>query len=123
METAFNLDPKFLEGFAALEAHAKADYDRFVTGMCNSLGTSNHTEKYSLRLSFGKKFAKIIKQRNGKDESAFGFVALVNGESQGMSFKVGDLLKSDGWKSPAFNFVRGNLLDKTFDRVRWTSIG
>lgn len=126
MDTAFSLNSDFTAGFEALEAYASADYDRFVTGMCGSLGTdpANHTEKFGLKLQPGKKFAKIIKTRNGKSESAYGFVALVEGESQGVKYKVGDVFKANSWKAPALNFVRCNLLDQsTFaGHVRWTSV-
>ena len=37
-------------------------------------------------------------------------------------FKAGDILKAASWKAPATNFVRGNLFEKTFDRVRWTGV-
>lgn len=126
MDTALNLDPKFLEGFAALKAYANADYNRFVLGMKTSLGTLDtpDTEVYGMTLQLGKKFAKIVKTRNGKSESAYGFVALVEGESQGVKYKVGDVFKANSWKAPAMNFVRCNLLDQsTFaGHVRWTSV-
>jgi hypothetical protein len=35
-------------------------------------------------------------------------------------FKKGDILMAASWNAPARNFARGNVLDKTFDRVRWT---
>ena len=35
-------------------------------------------------------------------------------------FKRGDILKAASWKKPATNFVRGNILEGTFDRVTWT---
>lgn len=125
MENAFSLNSEFVAGFEALKAFAAADYDRFMTGI-NEFGTSEGSFKeiYGMVLQPGKKFAKIIKTRNGKSESAYGFVALVEGESQGVKYKVGDVFKANSWKAPALNFVRCNLLDQsTFaGHVRWTSV-
>jgi hypothetical protein len=127
MDTAFSLNSEFTAGFEAMKVYANQDYDRFVTGMCNSLGTdpTTHSETYGLVLEFGKKFARIVKTRNGKSESSYGFVALVAGKtSKGLEYKVGDVFKAASYKAPALNFVRCNLLDQASfaGHVRWTSV-
>lgn len=126
MDTAFSLNSEFTAGFEALKAYAAADYDRFVTGI-NEFGTSKGSfkETYGLVLEFGKKFARIVKTRNGRSESSYGFVALVDGAtSKGLTYKVGDVFKAASYKAPALNFVRCNLMNPAsfVGHVRWTSV-
>lgn len=46
----------------------------------------------------GKKYARLVTQRDGTNRSAMGFIDLTNG----------DILKADGWKAPA-KHARGNI--------------
>lgn len=63
----------------------------------------------------GSKYLKIVK-KSGSGSSVHSFICLKdNGK-----FKAGDILMAASWNAPARNFARGNLFDKTFDRVRWT---
>jgi len=71
--------------------------------------TEEHYENRSYQIavpniivSFGKKYAKIIKCRPGTDqpESVHSFVNMMNG----------DILKAASWKAPAKG-VRGNVFD------------
>ena len=66
----------------------------------------------SLRYSMGKKYVKVT---DGSSVKAF--VVACDDDKK---FVFGDILKPAGWKTPARNFRRGNVLDRTFDRVRWT---
>ena len=66
----------------------------------------------SLRYSMGKKYVKVT---DGTSVKAF--VVACDDDKK---FVFGDILKPAGWKTPARNFRRGNVLDRTFDRVRWT---
>ena len=69
-----------------------------------------------LRYTIGSKYIKVINSGNNS-ESVEAFV--VNTEKD-KKFALGDILKPAGWAAPARNFRRGNVLDKTFERVRWT---
>ena len=60
----------------------------------------------------GKKYVKVV-----TSNSVCAFVVACDGDKK---FEFGDILKPAGWKAPARNFRRGNVLDRTFDRVRWT---
>lgn len=64
-----------------------------------------------VRVEPGKKYLKVI--RGG---SVHSFICLVDTGK----FKRGDILKPATWRGPATNFARGNILDGTLDRVRWT---
>lgn len=59
----------------------------------------------------GKKYLKVVKKG-----SVHSFIVK---KTEG-KFKEGDILMAASWASPAKNFARGNILEKTFGRVRWT---
>jgi len=67
----------------------------------------------SLRFEVGSKYIKVVKR-----DSVHSFIV----RNDTGKFKAGDILKAASWKTPATNFVRGNLFEKTFDRVRWTGV-
>lgn len=54
----------------------------------------------------GKKYARLVTQRDGCNRSAMGFVNLENG----------DILKADGWSSPA-RHARGNIRVGNIDNL------
>jgi hypothetical protein len=66
----------------------------------------------SLEYSMGKKYIKVT---DGSSVKAF--VVAVDDDKK---FEFGDILMPAGWKTPARNFRRGNVLERTFDRIRWT---
>ena len=70
---------------------------RYCDGLCYTVGS------------------KYIKVSNDSTTEAF----VVNTESD-KKFRLGDILKPAGWAAPAKNFARGNILDRNFDRLRWT---
>ena len=65
----------------------------------------------SVRYEVGSKYIKVI---TGSSVHSF----IVRNKTD--KFKPGDILKAASWKAPAKNFARGNIFDKTFDRIRWT---
>lgn len=79
-------------------------------------GLSERSEKFASELSYkiNKKYIKVL-TKNGRE--VWGFV--VNTDDDSM-FRKGDILKAAGWKTPARNAARGNVLDGNFDWVRWT---
>ena len=60
----------------------------------------------------GKKYVKITDGRSVK-----AFVVACDNDKK---FAYGDILKPAGWKAPARNFRRGNVLDRSFGAVHWT---
>jgi hypothetical protein len=66
----------------------------------------------SLEYSMGKKYVKVTDGRSVK-----AFVVACDNDKK---FEYGDILKPAGWKTPARNFRRGNVLDRSFGAVRWT---
>ncbi len=106
---------ELVEGLDAMLDHMRADYAQWSDLGDDPNGTrARMTEEYSasLQYSMGKKYVKIT---DGSSVKAF-VVACEDDKK----FQYGDILKPAGWKTPARNFRRGNVLDRTFDRVRWT---
>ena len=70
--------------------------------------------EYNREISYsdGSKYVKII-----TGNSVWGFVVRVHNDKK---FRFGDILKPAGWKTPARNFARGNVIDGNFGGVSWT---
>ena len=106
---------ELVRGLDSMLDHMRADYAKW-----SKLGDDPHgtrarmNEEYSASLHYymGKKYVKVI-----SGNSVCAFVVACDGDKK---FMFGDILKPAGWKAPARNFRRGNVLDRTFDRVRWT---
>lgn len=93
----------------------KNDYLTMVTP-----GNTIQEEMYQefcegLTYSVGSKYIKVFKDRKG-GRSVHSFICL----KDDAKFKKGDILMAASWNAPARNFARGNLFNKTFDRIRWT---
>tara|TARA_B100000131_G_scaffold175621_1_gene169660 strand:+ start:75 stop:446 length:372 start_codon:yes stop_codon:yes gene_type:complete len=83
--------------------------------LCNDLTEAQHAqwEHCKERGSYygvtkGSKYLKIVSydDANGEGASVWGFINKGNPK-----FNVGDILKSAGWKTPALNKARGNILE------------
>ena len=59
----------------------------------------------------GRKYIRIV-----SDGSAWGFVVNTHDDPK---FKYGDILLAAGWKAPAKNHARGNVIDCEFNTVSW----
>lgn len=68
-----------------------------------------------IRFEEGRKYVKVI---TGTSVHSF----ICKGDDPKNGFKDGDILKAASWNAPAKNFARGNVFDRTFDRVRWTGV-
>ncbi len=67
-----------------------------------------------LSLETGRRYVRIVADNGSSQRMAFGFVDMTNG----------DVLKADGWKTPAKNFARGNVTDANTGtgRMSWTGV-
>ena len=70
--------------------------------------------EYNREISYsdGSKYVKIV-----TGNSVWGFVVRVHNDKK---FRFGDILKPAGWKTPARNFARGNVIDGNFGGGSWT---
>ena len=70
--------------------------------------------EYNREISYsdGSKYVKIV-----TGNSVWGFVVRGHNDKK---FRFGDILKPAGWKTPARNFARRNVVDGNFGGVSWT---
>ena len=89
-----------------LNEDIKRDIDKFIAKLNKQFPDQEYTVS-----SVGGKYVRIThKNRKGGQESAWGFIALVDNPSKG--FQKGDLLKAAGYNTPDKN-ARGNILNGT----------
>ena len=110
------------EGLDTLVELAKEDYRKWSEMSSKFDGASHSRLKikedmiadYNREISYsaGSKYVKIV-----TGSSVWGFVVRVHNEKK---FRFGDILKPAGWKAPARNFSRGNVVDRDFRGVSWT---
>ena len=80
--------------------------------LCNDITTALHKayphtiEETAHDYLIGKKYIKIVETKKGEPTSVWGFINVGN-----KKFSVGDVLKAAGWKAPATNAPRGNILE------------
>jgi len=106
-------------GVEAMMEHMRDDYRGWSRlGEADENGIrARMSEEYADDLSYttGSKYIKVTSKNS---VSAF----VVNTTTD-KKFSFGDILKPAGWAAPARNFARGNVLDRTFNHVRWTGAG
>lgn len=87
-----------------------ANYDKFRKDM-------NHTwdgDKFGVEFEYGSKYVKVVTISGGGSRSVHSFVETANG----------NIWRAASWKSPARNFVRGNVFDQSsyINRTAWTGV-
>jgi hypothetical protein len=72
----------------------------------------------------GKNVVRIAHQdKGGSHRSSYCFIVLQDGIIRGKQWKAGDILMCAGWKQPAFNQARGNILTNEYKGCRWAGPG
>ena len=114
-----------VEGLDKLVELAKEDYRRWSEMGSRYDGDSESRRTirddmiadYDRKITYyaGSKYVKVV-----TGNSVWGFVVRVHNDKK---FRYGDILKPAGWKTPARNFARGNVIDKDFRGVSWTGAG
>ena len=118
------------EGMTNLLSHMKEDYHKWsMMGRTVHQNTDDFIREIEIReemeAEYGKglhyeehtKYIKVMSSSRGGGLCVKCFV--VNTEND-KKFRFGDILKPAGWKGPARNFARGNILENDFRGVRWT---
>ena len=83
---------------------------------CQRAKITNKTQeefRENLQLIIGNKYIKVTE----RGERVWGFVVNTDVDKK---FKFGDILMAAGWKAPARNHARGNVIQEEFGAVRWT---
>ena len=112
------MNDEMKDGMEMMLEHMRADYCGWSRSGMRDISEeilSDSEKRYcdGLHYTVGAKYIKVISESG----SVSGFI--VNTESD-KKFRLGDILKPAGWRGPAKNFARGNILDRNFDRLRWT---
>ena len=110
-KTAENL----YEGIANMMAGAKEDYISMSTGYGKRELTGYSKEQVDkwdslIRVEQGQKFIRVVREN--------GVFAFIVKEDNG-KFKKGDVLKAAGYRAPAKNSARGNVLTGDY-YIQWT---
>ena len=80
------------------------------------------TDKFGSELRFvvNKKYIKVWRKGCGERGDAWGSVwGFVVNTDDDKKFKRGDILKAQGWNTPARNHARGNVFSRNYV-VKWT---
>ena len=86
--------------------------DKFVKQL-NAYSKKNEENYFVYGYQKGKSYYKMYKdiKGNANQRSVYAFIVANPNDS---TFEVGDILKASGWKSPARNKSRGNLLSGNY---------
>ena len=117
------------EGMTNLLSHMKEDYHNWsMRGRTVHSNTEDFIreteirermeEEYNTGLGYElhTKYIKVTSSKHGSC-SVCAFVVATENDKK---FRFGDILKPAGWRGPARNFARGNILENDFRGVRWT---
>jgi len=107
-----------MENLDKLFAAIIADYERSSAAAIAAGNTYvvDRVEKMKagtiLYAETGKKYIRVV-----LDGSVWGFIVNTHNDPK---FKYGDILLAAGWKAPAKNHARGNVIDGNFKTISWT---
>tara|TARA_Y100001963_G_scaffold7218_1_gene9336 strand:+ start:1176 stop:1613 length:438 start_codon:yes stop_codon:yes gene_type:complete len=118
-------DEEFKAYLAKLELAIVEDYEGFQNGSLKSNPSrakyyAEQLGKFAAGLCYapGRNYLKIVEADDERGSaSVWGFINLKN-----KKFKEGDILKANGWRTPALNKARGNIFDENY-KVHWTGPG
>ena len=107
------------EGVKNLIEGSKLDYAKW-TEKGRAEGSSYYDEtltnfEKNCSVQPGQNYIKVI-----RENAVHAFVIKkLTDKTKAMGFKVGDILKPAGWRAPALNKARGNVLEGNF-YINWT---
>lgn len=99
----------------AISQELQTALDAYATHLKASYG-DDPNGRFGIEFEEGNKYVKVVHVTSGVGRSSHSFVV----KKADAKFKVGDILKSACWNSPAKNFARGNVLEGKLSRTTWT---
>jgi len=101
------------EGIGKMIDAMVTDYVKF-----NSSHNTNDTVRNDMFEEYKNGFKSIVGQKFIKITNGNGVKAFIVKQDDG-KFKMGDILKPAGWRAPAKNSARGNVLEGGY-AIQWT---
>lgn len=112
------IDNQALRGaILRFSAFLRADY---VKAGYNTIDRINSPEEWYPDVP-GKNVVRII--HGGSGRSSYCFIVLRDFEKGDKIWKQGDILMCAGWKAPAFNKARGNVIANDYGSCTWAGPG
>ena len=114
-----NIDKKLDVAITNLMDYCVDDYIRWSTNN-GAKKLSDYCKRevengLGFKVKKGSKYIKILREQ-GSQESVWGFIVASEKDKK---FQLGDILMAAGWRGPARNKARGNVLSGNFNS-RWT---
>lgn len=91
------------------------NFDKLLDVIRADYNSRSYARERDWTVEIGSKYAKIVPIENDRNMGVWGFVQL----KDDAKFKAGDILKAAGWRGPARNFARGNIITEDFRGVTW----
>ena len=107
-----NIAADLLPGIEKIMEISEDQYAKFMPPVDEIRANMNQEFADTWEVLPGNKYIKLVNSR-----SVWGFIVATDTDKK---FKRGDILKAAGYKAPARNFARGNVLAEDFKCVRWT---
>ena len=115
-----NIDKQLDVGINNLINHCIEDYRNWSTSNGTKEISDYSAKEIERGLGFkvkkGQKYIKIINDMSNGQQSVWGFIVASENDKK---FQVGDILMAAGWRGPARNKARGNVLSGNFGSS-WT---
>ena len=115
-----NIDKQLDVGINNLINHCIEDYRNWSTSNGTKEISDYSAKEIERGLGFkvknGSKYIKVMKDLGNGQISVWGFIVASENDKK---FQVGDILMAAGWRGPARNKARGNVLSGNFGSS-WT---
>ena len=115
-----NIDKQLDVGINNLINHCIEDYRNWSTSNGTKEISDYSAKEIERGLGFkvkkGQKYIKILTELSNGSQPVWGFIVASENDKK---FQVGDILMAAGWRGPARNKARGNVLSGNFGSS-WT---
>ena len=113
------------EALAAYKQQLEANYDAYLEATWPVAAAEDFEKRramYNITFEEGQKYIKVVMNHLG-GRSVHSFVVAKEVTVKGKTFPVGTILKAASWKTPAFNFKRGDVFIGDYGRAATEWVG